>query len=86
MPTTKTTEHALQDQLIDTIESAQTMVVDGVSTLTDRVAGFKADEVPDPKAVWTSSFEFVEKMIDSQKKFGMALLDSFTTESTEEAV
>ena len=76
MPTTKTNGTALQDQLIDTIESAQTMVVDGVSILSERVTNFKSEDLPEPEAVWTSSIDFAEKVIESQRKFGLALLDA----------
>ena len=85
MPATKTEESALQDQLIETIETAQTMVVDGVNAVSERVANFKAEDLPEPKAVWTSSFDFMEKVIDSQRKFGLAMLDAVTPESTEES-
>ena len=85
MPATKTKDTDLQDQLIDTIESAQTMVVDSVSNISDRLANFQSEDIPEPKAVWTSSFDFVEKVIESQRKFGMALLDAVSVNSPDES-
>jgi hypothetical protein len=83
MPTTQTNGTALQDQLIDTIESAQTMVLDGVNLLSERVVNFKSEDLPDPKVAWASSFDFAEKVIESQRKFGMALLDAVTPPSSD---
>ena len=85
MPATKTNESHLQDQLIDTIESAQAVVIDSIGSLSERIGNFQVDEVelPNPKAVWDSSFDFVEKVIDSQRKFGEALLDAVTSKSTD---
>lgn len=78
MPATKTDGNALQDQLIDTIETAQSMVLDGVGAITASVTNFKTADLPDPKTVWSRSFDFAEKVIDSQRKFGLALLDTVT--------
>jgi hypothetical protein len=86
MTETQTSSESLQDQLIGTIEAAQTLVVDGVSDLTERVADFKADDLPDPKAVWSKSFDFMERIVESQRKFGMAMLDTFTSDSDEATV
>jgi hypothetical protein len=86
MTETKTSSESLQNQLIGTIEAAQTLVVDGVSDLTERVADFKSDDLPDPKVVWSKSFDFMERIVESQRKFGLAMLDTFTSDSDEATV
>lgn len=83
MPTTESTQ--FEKELFHTIESAQTMVVDGVKTFTERVTELRPEDLPEPKAVWTRSFELVEKILENQRKFGLAIMDAATPAEEKEA-
>ena len=78
MPATK--ESKFEKDLFHTIESAQGMVVDGVKELSERVAEFSPDELPEPEEVWGKSFDIVERLIENQRKFGLALIEAMTPE------
>ena len=83
MPATK--EAKFEKELFDTIESTQTMVVDSVKTLTERAAEFRPEDLPEPQEVWSKSFKFAEKVLENQRKFGLALMDAMTPVEKEVA-
>ena len=83
MPATKETK--FEKELFDTIESAQTMVVDGVKEFTERLPEFSREDLPEPKEVWGKSFDLMEKVLENQRKFGLALMEAFTPEEKKVA-
>ena len=83
MPATK--EAQFENELFDAIESTQTMVVHSLKTLTDRVAEFRPEDLPEPKEVWSKSFDFADKVLENQRKFCLALMDAMTPEEKEAA-
>ena len=69
-----------EKELFETIESAQGLVVDSVKAMSERMTEMGPEELPEPKEVWTRSFDLFEKVLENQRKFGLALMEAVTPE------
>lgn len=83
MPATQ--ESRLEEELFETIESAQGLMVDSVKMMSERVGEFRPADLPEPKVVWTKSFDLVERVLENQRKFGLALMEAMTSHEQEAA-
>jgi hypothetical protein len=80
---TKTVEQA-EDQILAMLGQVQTAVIDAVSTVSEKVAGFMpeipmlpyAEQIPSPKEFVGLYYSSVEKFLEAQKAYALALVDA----------
>jgi hypothetical protein len=71
----------LQDLVLEYLASAETFVVDGVRTVSEKVEGYVPEvnvpaEVPTADKVVEGGFTFAQRLLDNQKDFAKNLLDA----------
>lgn len=79
MPSTTSTQHELQGQLLSTVRRGQEIALDAIRTMVDTIQTITpripsvdlpfADKLPRPHDVVASSYDFAEQLLQSQRKF-----------------
>jgi hypothetical protein len=79
MPSTTSTQAELQDQFLSIVTKGQEATLDAIKTLVDTIQSVTpkipsvdlpfADQLPKPQEVVASGYDFVEKLLSSQRKF-----------------
>lgn len=86
MPSYTELADTAKDRVISAISQVQDLTVSAVESASKAVGRLipslpalpLADQVPAPKDVVETTFSFVEDLIDSQKKYALAVLDALT--------
>ncbi len=79
MASTSTVTKEFQDQFLSTVRKSQEMTLDAIKTMVDTIQNITpkvpsvsvpfADRLPKPTDVVASSYDFVEQLLSSQRKF-----------------
>lgn len=86
MPATKSRPAAkAQEQTLDAIRESQQTVVHAVQTWAEAVEGLVpatpalqfGDNIPTPQEIMTTSFDFAEQLLKSQREFAESLLAAY---------
>lgn len=70
------------DRVIDTVKQAEDLTVNAVSGVTERIGGLLptlpaipfADQLPRPEELVKISFNFTQRLVETQKDYALALV------------
>jgi hypothetical protein len=84
MTSTQTTEHGIQDEILQTVRKSQDVVVKAVQKWTTAVQSVTpsfvkvnlpyADKLPKPEKLVSNAYAFAEQLLATQRKFAKDVL------------